>query len=136
MSLLVIMLKYNDTCCLLISLVIGDKSSMQPQNVDILLQRAEHIAGMSVLQLASALAIPLPYDLKCAKGFIGQLVEVALGATAGSKPTQDFPHLGIELKTIPITLDCKPAENTHVCALHTNVVGQDFAHSNFLNKIK
>jgi DNA mismatch repair protein MutH len=40
--------------------------------------------------------------LKRDKGWIGILLELWLGASAGSKPEQDFAALGVELKTIPI----------------------------------
>jgi DNA mismatch repair endonuclease MutH len=42
-------------------------------------------------------------DLKRDKGWIGILLELWLGASAGSKPEQDFAALGVELKTIPVT---------------------------------
>ena len=42
------------------------------------------------------------------------LLETALGATAGSKAEQDFRHLGIELKTIPINAQGYPLETTFV----------------------
>jgi DNA mismatch repair endonuclease mutH len=42
------------------------------------------------------------------------LLETALGATAGSKAEQDFHHLGIELKTIPINAQGYPLETTFV----------------------
>lgn len=29
----------------------------------------------------------------------------------------DFPHLGIELKTIPVGRDGRPRESTHICAI-------------------
>ncbi len=109
---------------------------MQPKTEEILMQRVHNLYGMTISELAQALKISVPYDIKWAKGFAGQLIEIALGATAGSNPVQDFPTLGIELKTIPITLNCSPAETTHVCTLHTDCSGQTFEQSNFLNKIK
>ncbi len=42
------------------------------------------------------------------------LLETALGATAGSKAEQDFSHLGIELKTLPINAEGFPLETTFV----------------------
>jgi DNA mismatch repair protein MutH len=38
-----------------------------------------------------------------------------LGASAGSKPEQDFAALGVELKTIPIDSQGRPLETTFVC---------------------
>ena len=53
--------------------------------------------------------------MRHAKGWAGQLIELYLGATAGSKQQQDFPTLGVELKTIPVSPDAKPLETTYVC---------------------
>jgi DNA mismatch repair protein MutH len=38
-----------------------------------------------------------------------------LGASAGSKPEQDFADIGIELKTIPVDSEGRPLETTFVC---------------------
>ncbi|AAU37242.1 MutH protein [[Mannheimia] succiniciproducens MBEL55E] len=64
--------------------------------------------------MAAELHIPVPPDLKRDKGWVGQLIETALGAKAGSKPEQDFANLGIELKTIPINSAGFPLETTFV----------------------
>lgn len=109
---------------------------MQPQSEEILMLRTQRICGMTIGELAHALQIKVPTEMKWAKGFAGQLIEIALGASAGSNPVQDFPVLGIELKTIPIKFNGTPAETTHVCTLHPNSCGQTFENSNFLNKIK
>lgn len=80
-----------------------------------LLERARAIAGSTVAELAASLRLPVPHDLRRAKGWVGQLVETALGANAGGAPGPDFPGLGIELKTIPLTPDGRPRESTWVC---------------------
>lgn len=51
------------------------------------------------------------------KGKAGQLVERALGASAGSRAEPDFTGLGIELKTVPVHADGRPRESTFVCSL-------------------
>jgi DNA mismatch repair protein MutH len=52
------------------------------------------------------------------KGKVGELVERALGATGGSSATWDFPHLHVELKTIPVDAQSgTPRESTFVCAV-------------------
>ena len=79
-----------------------------------LLARAQSIAGMTFGELAQQLQIPVPPNLKRDKGWVGILIEMALGATAGSKAEQDFAHLGIELKTIPINAQGFPLETTFV----------------------
>ncbi len=108
---------------------------MRPKDIQELLKRADFITGMTVKELAEKLGAPIPSSPLYAKGFIGQIVEVALGADAGSHPMQDFPELDIELKTIPINYSGLPKETTHVCLLHQKI-GQTFENSNFWNKIK
>ena len=87
---------------------------MIPKTTEELLSRAQAIAGLSFGELAAQLSIPAPPDLKRDKGWVGMLLETALGATAGSKAEQDFRHLGIELKTIPINAQGYPLETTFV----------------------
>ena len=87
---------------------------MIPKTTEELLSRAQAIAGLSFGELATQLSIPVPPDLKRDKGWVGMLLETALGATAGSKAEQDFHHLGIELKTIPINAQGYPLETTFV----------------------
>ncbi len=60
-------------------------------------------------------SITTPKDLKRDKGWIGVLLEIWLGASAGSKPEQDFAALGVELKTIPVDSLGRPLETTFVC---------------------
>lgn len=79
-----------------------------------LLANANWLAGFRLGEIAEMLQIPVPKDLKRAKGWVGQLIETALGANAGSKAEQDFVHLGIELKTIPINAQGEPLETTFV----------------------
>lgn len=101
-----------------------------------LLQRAEQLAGSSLDELAAQAGLRLPQDLRRAKGWVGQLLEWHLGASAGSKPEQDFPELGIELKTLPIDRQGRPLESTFVCvAPLTGITGLDWVHSNVRNKL-
>lgn len=85
-----------------------------PMTEQALLERAKLIAGLSFGELAAELNIVVPPDLKRDKGWVGTLIETALGATAGSQAMQDFQHLGIELKTIPVDRQGKPLETTFV----------------------
>ena len=87
---------------------------MIPQNLEQLLSQAQSIAGLTFGELADELHIPVPPDLKRDKGWVGMLLEHALGATAGSKAEQDFSHLGVELKTLPINAEGYPLETTFV----------------------
>ena len=87
---------------------------MIPQTLEQLLSQAQSIAGLTFGELADELHIPGPPDLKRDKGWVGMLLEHALGATAGSKAEQDFSHLGVELKTLPINAEGYPLETTFV----------------------
>lgn len=91
------------------------KAIIPPENLTELLDRANMMAGVSLAQIAANRGITVPKNLKRDKGWVGQLIEMELGATAGSKPEQDFLHLGVELKTIPINAQGKPLETTYVC---------------------
>ena len=107
-----------------------------PNSIEQLMQRAQQIAGLNLAQLAAAANCPLPKDLRRDKGWVGQLIEYHLGAQAGSKPEQDFPDLGVELKTIPINEQGQPLETTFVCvAPLLNIVGLTWANSNVKNKL-
>ena len=87
---------------------------MIPQTLEQLLSQAQSIAGLNFGELADELHISVPPDLKRDKGWVGMLLERALGATAGSKAEQDFYHLGVELKTLPIDAEGYPLETTFV----------------------
>ncbi|WP_029569107.1 DNA mismatch repair endonuclease MutH [Pantoea ananatis] len=86
-----------------------------PEDESTLLSRAQSLAGLTLQALADQAGIPIPANLKRDKGWVGMLLEWHLGASAGSKAEQDFAHLGIELKTIPVDRYGKPLETTFVC---------------------
>lgn len=79
-----------------------------------LLAKAQWIAGFTLGEIAEQLNMTVPPDLRRDKGWVGMLIETALGAKAGSKPEQDFAHLEIELKTIPVNEKGEPLETTFV----------------------
>lgn len=87
---------------------------LPPENESVLMARAQALAGYTLGELASYAGLPIPPDLKRDKGWVGMLLEYFLGATAGSKPEQDFANIGVELKTIPIDRNGKPLETTFV----------------------
>ena len=88
-----------------------------PNNEAELRLRACALAGRQVGELAAALEARLPQQAVRGKGFVGQLVEHALGADplAGERP--DFVALGIELKTVPMLASGRPKESTFVCGI-------------------
>ncbi len=108
----------------------------EPKTEQELLQRAFDIAGCTFEQLAQEATMAVPVDLKRDNGWVGQLLEWHLGAVAGSKPTQDFEKLGIELKSIPISYSGKPLETTFVCvAPLVGVHGLTWETSHVRNKL-
>lgn len=108
-----------------------------PKSEQALLTRALSIAGMSFADLAKECHVAVPANFKKQKGWTGQLVERALGASAGSKATQDFPELGIELKTLPLNYANSPIETTYVCYAHlTHLAGTTWANSSVRNKLQ
>lgn len=86
-----------------------------PSSEQELLERCYQLAGLTLAEVAHMHHIELPLDLRREKGIVGQLLEVALGASAGSKAEPDFPHLHIEMKTIPVDEQGRPLESTYVC---------------------
>jgi DNA mismatch repair protein MutH len=89
--------------------------SRAPVHEQELVGRADGLAGLTLAELAGALGVSPPGDLTHAKGWIGQVLEAALGATAASRPVPDFEALGVELKTLPIDANGRPRESTFVC---------------------
>jgi len=85
-----------------------------PSSEKELLERAQELAGLTLGEIATNADISIPKDLKRNKGWIGLLFEHVLGASAGSRPEPDFPHLGIELKSLPINEQARPLETTFV----------------------
>ena len=88
-----------------------------PSNTQELLDRASQLCGCSLQQIANHMSCPVPIDTTYAKGWVGQLIEQALGASAGALPEPDFVTLGIELKTLPVDQNYKPRESTYVCVV-------------------
>lgn len=82
-----------------------------------LLARAHGLAGTTLAQLAATLNQTVPQALHHAKGWPGQLIEQALGATAASRPEPDFQLIGVELKTVPVNRRGRPRESTYVCTV-------------------
>lgn len=111
--------------------------SSSPKTQAELLAQAQRLAGYSLGELAAMAGITTPRDLKRDKGWIGVLLEIWLGASAGSKPEQDFAALGVELKTIPIDRQGRPLETTFVCvAPLTGNSGVTWENSHVRHKLK
>lgn len=90
---------------------------LPPKNEAELIQRCQSIEGLSFAQLASQLSLLIPETAVQRKGWVGQALEIALGANAGSRAEPDFLNLGIELKTLPLNHLGNPAESTFVTTI-------------------
>lgn len=88
-----------------------------PKTEDELLTRCRQIEGLSFSQLASRYQLAIPELSLQRKGWLGQLIELALGTNAGNLALPDFMHLGIELKTLPISNTGRVTESTFLCTI-------------------
>ncbi|WP_253306272.1 DNA mismatch repair endonuclease MutH [unidentified bacterial endosymbiont] len=88
---------------------------VSPDNERQLYQRACALTGHRLDTLAARAGFMVPNTMRHTKGWAGLLLEQTLGASSGSKPQQDFPQLGIELKTVPVDEREQPLESTFVC---------------------
>ncbi len=82
-----------------------------------LLERCHGIAGLSLGALAERVGVVVPADLRRHKGWVGQLIEAALGADAASLAEPDFRAIGVELKSVPVDREGLPRESTYVCTV-------------------
>jgi len=108
-----------------------------PKDLASLRRRAHGLAGRTLTELAAAQSRELPPDLRRHKGFVGRLLEAALGAPGDSAEGPDFARLGVELKTLPIDARGRPAESTFVCrAQLARMPEVDWEDSNVHHKLR
>ena len=108
-----------------------------PASESALLEQAQRLAGLTLGELGVLAGLSVPVDFKRDKGWTGVLLERWLGASAGSKPEQDFAALGVELKTIPVDSLGRPLETTFVCvAPLTGNSGVTWESSHVRHKLK
>lgn len=96
--------------------------------------RACALEGRAVGEIARALGWELPPEPKRAKGFVGQLLEAALGADPLAGELPDFPELGIELKTVPVGPDGRTVESTFCCSIAMADVDRELWESSRLRQ--
>jgi DNA mismatch repair protein MutH len=88
-----------------------------PKSEAELLSRAKTIEGMTFAQLAVMLNVSIPSEPNQRKGWVGQAIELLLGTTASNQSLPDFTELGIELKTIPLSIRGTVAESTFIVTI-------------------
>lgn len=116
----------------------SDSVAITPPPVDEaeLLHRAQALAGHSLGALAERVGRATPPDLRRHKGWVGQLMELLLGASAGSEARPDFPGLGVELKTLPVDQRGVPCESTFVTSIPLLEIGDvEFETSRVVRKL-
>jgi DNA mismatch repair protein MutH len=107
-----------------------------PEDEAELLARARALSGLTLSQIAERFSLLAPPDLRRAKGFVGALIERALGASAGSRAAPDFEALGIELKTLPVDARGRALESTFVCTIPLTEIGEvEWASSRVRRKL-
>ncbi|NNE39139.1 MAG: DNA mismatch repair endonuclease MutH [Gammaproteobacteria bacterium] len=102
-----------------------------------LLDRTECIAGKTISQIASQLDVSVPANQNHHKGWVGNLAETYLGATASNQSEPDFQYISVELKTVPMSRPGIPKESTYVCTLNlTETTGISWEYSTVYKKLK
>ena len=91
---------------------------------------------MTLAELADGLGLPVPPGHVRTKGWSGQIIERELGAGDSGGRGQDFAHLGIELKTVPVNHALVPRESTAVCQIDPiQIAGESWASSYLRQKL-
>ncbi|HBC57521.1 MAG TPA: DNA mismatch repair endonuclease MutH [Gammaproteobacteria bacterium] len=107
-----------------------------PKSIESLLHRAHALSGRKLAEIAAECRQPIPSSQKRAKGWIGQLLELALGADGGSQALHDFLALGVELKSLPIAENGYARESTYVCTVPlTDLTGCSWSESWIARKL-
>ncbi len=110
------------------------KGVTPPQSEQELMERCKAIAGKTLGCVAYELGLIVPDDLTRHKGWVGQLLELALGANAGNRTEPDFVQLAIELKTLPLNKHGVPKESTYVCTVAMQHTGELNWHQSWLKR--
>lgn len=108
----------------------------EPSCITELASRYNALAGKKIAELAKQHGLTIPSSLHHTKGWVGQLIELTLGTTAGNKSMPDFPKLGIELKTLPLNKALQPSESTYVCTAPLRSIAITWEESPVYNKLR
>ncbi|RKZ86158.1 MAG: DNA mismatch repair endonuclease MutH [Gammaproteobacteria bacterium] len=102
----------------------GVNKIFPPKSQAELLTRCQVLVGKTLGQVAAEQNIFVPENLQRHKGWVGNLLEIALGANAGNKAQPDFVDLAIEMKTLPLNAQGQPKESTYVCTVSMKQSGE------------
>lgn len=113
-----------------------NKNSL-PIDYQELYHRLDNILGQNVTSLAQMLNIKLDHNNTKIKGYLGQMLELYLGADGSNKADVDFSNLDLELKTISTDENLKPLESPFICSCKLFALDQiDFYQSLLYRKVK
>jgi len=102
-----------------------------------LLAHARALVGVELGELAEGLGLPVPAGHVRTKGWSGQVVEHELGVAAGGARGPDFAALGVELKTVPVTVTgagLTPLESTAVCQIDPIAIAAESWESSYVRR--
>ena len=102
-----------------------------------LLLRARDLSGRTIGEIARERGVDAPDNLRREKGFVGTLIERALGIAPSSRGGPDVAELGIEIKTVPVDRKGQPRESTFVCTIPLSRIGDlEWADSPAWHKLR
>lgn len=110
-------------------MVISFPKMPPPTTEQELLARCSSVEGMSFSQLSMQLGLKVPEQASQRKGWVGQAIELVLGADASNQALPDFTALGIELKTLPVALSGKPTESTFITTIPLLTIHEQSWHT-------
>lgn len=90
-----------------------------------LVESINSLTGKTIAQLADEYNLTVPNEVSKRKGFLGLIIEKALGTTAGTRALPDFVELGIELKTLPISANQRVSESTFITTISLQTLNQE-----------
>lgn len=92
------------------------KTQNEPQSFETLIERLNLIVGKSITELAKSVNVDVPISPLHGKGFVGELLEILLGAAAKISQYQIFPNLAWNLRAYRLTQNLKSL-NLHFCVM-------------------
>ena len=107
-----------------------------PVDEEHLLRRCRDIAGCCLAELAERCCHRVPPSLRGNAGWMGRVVEAVLGAASGSRPEPDFASLGVELKTLSVSLSGRPKGDAFICSLPVARGVETWEHSLLVKKLR
>lgn len=114
--------------------VAENSEALAPKDEGELMRRCKALAGITIGELAFQVGWQVPQELRQAKGFLGRVLECALGAEGSNVAGPDFTSLGIELKSIPCGRNQRPCESTFVCHVPLSRIAEETWDSSGLRR--